>query len=181
MSPEEIEIYKKIIPNCNVIFDVGCRNDNIFYEINPKAKVHLFDPELNEALSSDVNIKYNNIAIGDYKGVTEFHPNYGSILERTDEKRFDGQHYSVQVPIDTIENYCKKNNIKSIDYLKIDTEGYDYNVLKGCGKMLSKIKYIQFEDWDVKTNSQIFELLLGYNLYTINSSPKNFILSKENI
>jgi hypothetical protein len=41
----------------------------------------------------------------------------------------------------------KENNINEIDYIKIDVEGGDFMVLKGCEKMLetNKIKMGQFE------------------------------------
>ena len=35
--------------------------------------------------------------------------------------------------------------IKIIDFLKIDTEGYEYEVLKGAEEILFKIKLILFE------------------------------------
>ena len=36
-------------------------------------------------------------------------------------------------------------NIKKIDLLKIDTEGYEFNVLKGASLILKKIKLVYFE------------------------------------
>jgi len=47
----------------------------------------------------------------------------------------------------TIDIFCEKNQITTIDFLKIDVEGHELNVLKGARKMLEikKIKYIQFE------------------------------------
>ena len=43
------------------------------------------------------------------------------------------------------EDYIVKNNIKNIDFLKIDTEGFELSVLKGFGKYLQIVKLIQFE------------------------------------
>ena len=38
------------------------------------------------------------------------------------------------------------NNEKKIDILKIDTEGYEYNILRGIHKLdFKKIRYIYFE------------------------------------
>ncbi len=45
----------------------------------------------------------------------------------------------------TIDNYMKMKNIKKIDFLKIDTEGYEYEILKGAFKNLKNIKLILFE------------------------------------
>ena len=44
-----------------------------------------------------------------------------------------------------LSNYIEKNNIKSIDFIKIDTEGYELEVLKGAKNILFKTKYILFE------------------------------------
>ena len=50
------------------------------------------------------------------------------------------------VNVVTIDNFWKKNNIKNIDLLKIDTEGHEAEVLEGANKMLQKkIKYILIE------------------------------------
>ena len=44
-----------------------------------------------------------------------------------------------------LSDYVKKKNIKNVDLLKIDTEGYELEVLKGAQYILSKTKYILFE------------------------------------
>lgn len=45
------------------------------------------------------------------------------------------------------QSYCASRKIETIDFLKIDTEGHEYQVLKGMGEVLenSKIGVIQFE------------------------------------
>ena len=44
-----------------------------------------------------------------------------------------------------VKDYVIDNNIKNIDFLKIDTEGFELNVLKGFGDFLENVKIIQFE------------------------------------
>jgi hypothetical protein len=44
-----------------------------------------------------------------------------------------------------LSTFIKKNKIKKIDYLKIDTEGYELNVLKGLNKHIKNIRLIHFE------------------------------------
>ena len=43
------------------------------------------------------------------------------------------------------QSYITENNIKSIDFMKIDTEGYELNVLRGFEDFLENVKIIQFE------------------------------------
>ncbi|MDA7812495.1 FkbM family methyltransferase [Candidatus Pelagibacter sp.] len=52
-----------------------------------------------------------------------------------------------EVEVDQIRlsDYLVKNNIGSIDFLKIDTEGYEFEVLIGAKDVLSKISIVLFE------------------------------------
>ena len=61
-------------------------------------------------------------------------------------------------PITTLDWYIDKYNIKRIDFLKIDAEGYDFKVLKGGQKAIDLARYIQYEHWD---NKEQFHQLLG--------------------
>lgn len=178
ISEEEIKFYYDVIDKLNVVFDVGCRDDNVFDELKPGIEIHLFDPVQRSALIQKItgkkNIHFNNIGLGDKKETTVFHPAYGSILLRDDEPKFT-DHHEITINIDTIENYCKENNIHHIDLLKIDTEGYDFNVIKGCGDMIKHIRYIQFEDWTDELTKQIINYLPNHILIDLGGKPKNFV------
>ena len=52
-----------------------------------------------------------------------------------------------EVYLTTIDNYINKKNIKYIDLLKIDTQGFESYILKGCANALKKniIKLIEIE------------------------------------
>jgi FkbM family methyltransferase len=51
----------------------------------------------------------------------------------------------IKINISTLSNYLKENNIDQVDFIKIDTEGYEYEILKGLNKQFSKIRLIMFE------------------------------------
>ena len=51
----------------------------------------------------------------------------------------------IPIKIITLDDFIEKNKIDIIDILKIDTEGYELNVLKGLKKNYNKIKIIYFE------------------------------------
>lgn len=178
ISEEEIIFYKSILDELNVVFDVGCRDDNVFEELKPGIEVHLFDPVERPGLLKKIagkrNIHYNNIGLGDKKESTVFHPAYGSILLRNDDPKCT-DHREITINIDTVKNYCEEKGIKRIDLLKIDTEGYDFNVIKGCGNMLDKIQYIQFEHWTDKLTEEIIEYLPNRILIELGGKPKNWV------
>jgi FkbM family methyltransferase len=52
---------------------------------------------------------------------------------------------NLKINVTTLDEYLDKNKIKYIDFLKIDTEGYEYEVLKGLKKNINNIKLIMFE------------------------------------
>lgn len=51
----------------------------------------------------------------------------------------------INVKTTTLHDYLSKNGIKSINFLKIDTEGYEYKVLLGLKKYISRVHLIMFE------------------------------------
>ena len=61
-------------------------------------------------------------------------------------KKVEG-YVEIDVQTQSIDNFCLENNINCIDLLKLDTEGNEFNVLKGAEKFLSenKIKVIYTE------------------------------------
>ena len=58
------------------------------------------------------------------------------------EKYFDKTY---EVSIDTLDNYINEKRILKIDFLKIDTEGYEYEVLNGLKNNFNKVKMIFLE------------------------------------
>ncbi len=76
----------------------------------------------------------------------------------------------------TLDKFCEREKITDIDFLKIDTEGNELNVLKGATRMLSggRIKIIQFEFGECNVFSRVFlrdfyELLTNYDIYRLDS------------
>lgn len=51
----------------------------------------------------------------------------------------------IPIKVITLDKFISDKNINKIDLLKIDTEGYEYNILKGLTNHHDKIKLIYFE------------------------------------
>ena len=51
----------------------------------------------------------------------------------------------VEVEQITLSDYLIKHNIDNVDFLKIDTEGYEFEVLIGAKDVLSRISIVLFE------------------------------------
>ena len=44
-----------------------------------------------------------------------------------------------KVDVITLKSFCKRNKIEKIELLKIDTEGYEFNVLKGLNEYIKML------------------------------------------
>jgi FkbM family methyltransferase len=53
-----------------------------------------------------------------------------------------------KVDVITLFDFCKENNIKTIDYLHIDTQGNDYEVIIGLGDYIDIVKEGVLECYD---------------------------------
>jgi FkbM family methyltransferase len=62
------------------------------------------------------------------------------------------------VHVTTLDEFCKSNNVKNIDFLKIDVEGYELNVLRGAANILSErsVRVIQFEFTQLNAVLRVF-------------------------
>ena len=52
---------------------------------------------------------------------------------------------SFEVKIQTLNQYMEINNLKRINFIKIDTEGYEYEILKGLKNKIRYVDIIMFE------------------------------------
>ena len=136
-----------------IVFDIGMNHGQTLKkikEIFPNATIHGFEASKYcfEPLENDFkekNIILNNIGISDKEGILEFNEYswdaMNSFLQRAYGKAQILETYKVNVT--TIDDYCDKNQIKSIHILKSDTEGFELKVLNGTKGMMVKNK-IQF-------------------------------------
>ena len=58
------------------------------------------------------------------------------------DKYFQSKHFTEVI---TLKSFLKEYNINEIDILKIDTEGFDFEVIQGLQNEIYKVKYIYFE------------------------------------
>ena len=93
----------------------------------------------------------------------------------------------IPIKIITLDKFIDEKNINSIDILKIDTEGFELNVLRGLNINHAKIKIIYFEhhydDMIVKNYKfgQIKQLLNNYGFKLIKKNKLLFRKSFEYI
>ena len=146
----EYRFYKQFIePNANVIFDVGCRFDSVFSSF--KGDVHYFEPnnsflEKLKPLVHNKNSYFNNFGLSDKNEMLEYYNEQQSFVHRKLTHPDTYMNWTKSVfEVQRADEYIQKNNIRAIDFLKIDTEGFEFNVIKGFGNSIKRVKIIQFE------------------------------------
>jgi FkbM family methyltransferase len=153
-----------------VILDVGANRGNFATNIllgAPLSEVHCFEP--NPELFPELEAKCrslgsekgrpraiaNGIGVGTASGtldliVTNFAP-ASSMLPVSEASRSGWPKADLAVkrrnavPVRTIREYAGAHNIKAVKILKMDVQGFEMEVLKGCGDFLGHIEYIYAE------------------------------------
>jgi FkbM family methyltransferase len=159
---DAFEKQKEIVQNARVIFDVGAnygQSIRRYSSMYGDAMIHSFEPqpvnfpELDKLKSERVVI--NKIALSSKEGEIKFYlkndSGTASILKSvkigasSDKAAKDKEEITVKT--ETLDGYCKANDIDYIDILKIDIQGGELEILKGSIKMLNekKIKLIYTE------------------------------------
>lgn len=153
-SIKKILIKKNI--NELIIFDIGAnigQSVDRFRKYQKNAKIFSFEPDpsvykiLEFKKNNDPNLFTYNIALSNKKKkatlYTQNNSGESSLLKMNTNKL--NNNIPVKIKCDTIFSFCKKNKIKNIDILKIDTQGSEYNIIKGCRNFLKNIFIIEAE------------------------------------
>ncbi len=199
-SGEEIvfELLQQKIQSPYYIFDVGSNKGQFLKLILSNIKtedfqIHCFEPGhetfqiLTKSSAPDPRIKLNNIGIGKELGEAQLHYNdVGSGLASLTKRKLD--HFNIDfnksepILIDTIDNYCSKNNIDRIHLLKIDIEGHELDALAGARKMFDRksIDIVTFEfggcNIDTRSFFQDFWYLFGeLNMKIFRITPSGYL------
>lgn len=94
-----------------------------------------------------------------------------SVLHRSNRIR------EVEFKSMTLDEFAEQHHVDFIDFLKIDTEGHEMDILRGATRMLAgnKIRVIQFEFNEMNIVSRVFlkdfyDLLEGFSFYRLDSN-----------
>jgi FkbM family methyltransferase len=145
----EYLFYKTIEPNIDVIFDVGCRKDSEFTDFH--GEVHYFDPvkEFIENLSMQPNQNrvavFNSFGLSDVNDTLYYYPKYQSFYDRVASCQISDEENKILFEVRKAADYIREKNVPKIDFLKIDTEGYELKVLRGLEDDLHNVRFLQFE------------------------------------
>jgi FkbM family methyltransferase len=179
-----------------IIFDVGA-NHGVFAQAAstcfPDATIFLFEPlpALRRYLESQArrhgnHWRFHPLALGASNGRLPFHidPADDTIGSLTGFSKSYIQLAGardtmiVDVPIATLDNFCQREEIKQIDLIKIDVEGFEFAVLDGASEMLSNTTAIIIETSLIRTAEgkpapllEMVSRLTRYGFYIVGLFP----------
>ena len=188
VNNDEIKIIERFIASGQVVFDIGANIGSWTKEVLnrcPNAQVHLFEPApstyqtLLENLAESIKsgrVITNNLAISGLEEIRDFFyyensTGWSTFHRRSElEKQYNlGLPKRFEVVTTTLDKYAQSKAIDHINFLKIDTEGGEWEALQGAINLLQKgqIDYIQFEYGgtflDANTTlKQVFEYLADF-------------------
>ena len=141
------------------VFDVGAhigQSAAMFSDAFPTARIHSFEPddESYRQLRALVERCYPRVtpvhaAVGDRDSEARFFVNKFSQTNSLLKARRDGGQFLVgtdgldpiretNVPVRTLDQYCAECAVERIDFLKLDTQGYELRVLDGARGLLER-------------------------------------------
>lgn len=145
-----------------------------YARIFPQAQIYTFEPlPDNQSTIERQFSRYNadrchlvKLAMADKSGVAKFHVssgtpenkfngddwNYGnkssSLLPPASSKPMHGWlefNQTIDVGTERLDEFCGKSGIKQVDFMHIDVQGAEYQVLKGAGELLANTTAVWIE------------------------------------
>lgn len=204
--------FQKLLESKNlpiqVYFDVGANIGNFtmaIKELYPNSKCHAFEPvsSIYQTLKSNLveydDVYLNNILVSNKSNTEDFvyiDPRMSTEIVGTctryekDPMRRSGvisQWKKQNVGSITLSNYIELNNITNIDLIKIDVEGFEYAVIDGLLKYLTKTNHLPYlyvevgwgtlhPEWDAKCHPvyrKLFET--GYKPVTFSNHTEDIL------
>jgi len=165
---------EQLLPNIEVrtLFDVGANVGQTVMAMRPlfpEAKLYAFEPvrasyeQLLDTAGNFDDTECFNLALSDANSAATMLARGTSQNNRIVEQSGS---QTEEVSLISGDIFCEEHGIDHIDYLKIDTEGHEMQVLRGLQSMLSdyRVDLIELEagmNWGNKKHTP-FEHLKGY-------------------
>ncbi|TMM57542.1 FkbM family methyltransferase [Maribacter algarum] len=148
-----------------IFFDVGANVGEYVDHIQkffPNAEISCFEPisttfEILKSHVQNQNVNCYQIGLGSENTEMEISIDQNSRSDMNslvNVVRSDNPDLvSETIQIRTLDDFCSEHSVTSIDYLKIDTEGFDLEVLKGARNFIQN-QYVSFVEVEVSMNPE---------------------------
>lgn len=161
-------------PEC-VFFDIGCQkgiySKGVIDLFGENCTIYGFDvlehPDIIQLEKENKNFKFINSAVGDGESLEDCVIHYDTNTKLTSQKTI------------SLDEFCEQNNIKKIDFIKIDVDGCEKSVLKGSKKILEV--FLPTLVIEIENNlNEIVEMMdeFGYTYFCSKNDVNRFFIKK---
>jgi len=188
------DFYKQFIVKNDLVFDVGCNigsRTKIF--LNLGAKVVGFEPQsdlcdhLYAHLKRNKNFSLERTALGATTDTTEIKISDAHVLSSMSDRwiqatqksgRFENYNWNntVKVPVTTLDDKIQVYGVPK--YIKIDVEGYEFEVLHGLSNPVRNIS-IEFTAEDIENSYKCIDYISTLGDFTFNYSIGESLILKN--
>lgn len=181
-----LDKWKNYIKNSKTIIDIGANlgNHSLYWAINLDCKkIYAFEP-----FKPNFEILKDNVERNKLNNIVPINKGVGSQKSKAVVKNFDDSNYGATTLEETndeniadvmeivdIDSFSAENSIKQIDFIKIDTEGFEEKVLLGMKNVISKFKPIMWIEVSSETHQNVFSYLFKYNYKIIDIEGFNVL------
>ena len=200
----KVETYRnEILENCKMIIDVGSCSGNYIKNINKLSNKEIIAVEpdkiiflqLKKSLSDNENFKFYNLALSNLNGHRNMNcyaiPELNSFLKISANQDFNPKFIEEKsVECRKLDDFLKDMKLSYIDFLNIDTNGHEIEIIDGAKEIFSskKIKNIEISIlspciYGNENENNLVKLLnildkYGYHLKRIFFKPIDFKINK---
>jgi FkbM family methyltransferase len=128
-----------------VVFDVGAnvgQSATKYLQEFPQAEIYSFEPvadtyqKLVAATRQFSRVKPYNLGMGREPGKMTIHVNPSNGLSSVQHCRPEDR--SETIELESVDRFAEQCHLGAVDFLKVDTEGYDLEVLAGASSLLRR-------------------------------------------
>jgi len=157
------KLLNKQVEDPIIAIDVGCRWGfaDKFLSLEEGIQLYGFDPDQDECAALEKRYNAQNIhliplglsnEVGQKKLYITKEPACSSLYkpssyltDRMPALQCAKEEKQADIDVTTLDIWAKDNDITRIDYLKLDTQGSEYDILQGGNRLLSTVRFLEIE------------------------------------
>ena len=156
-EPRFQDLCEALLRPADVVLDIGANigvTAHILSDFVPQGRVHAFEPGPDLFAMLQKNLQHNGVgnvtpvqcAVSDSPGTLQFLQDsaYGFLTHE------GPAHMTHPVRITTVDDYVREQGLQRVDFIKIDVEGFEPQVMRGARETLLRFRpivYFELNSW----------------------------------